>query len=299
MAQLIKKHTFPFISISLSSVLKACVCAILVTILVACSKPPTAGVATKSTESLNISKEQSRLNKARDFNPKNMFGEDKASSGTRLDRLERMVQTLRNDFDNVSPSIKRLMVLEGDLQTLITELQSITQINPTQQQTTTITPPMVNKMVKTPAKSTKTVKASTKGNKTIYNKAPPTYNGGQATVYDVRVGEHKHKTRIVIDVNAKTPYNVSLDNSESLMIVELPKASWQAAKSRNYRKSGFLKSYTVEESTNGETGYFLIFELKRDAKLSYDRVFPALSGGGAQRIVLDLTADYVAGSEDK
>jgi len=191
-----------------------------------------------------------------------------------------------------------LMVLEGDLQTLIAELQEITQLNPGQLKP--INPDqMAQPQATAPRSPSPTMTKHSSNSKKIYNKTPPPMTG-QAAVYDVRVGEHKNKTRIVIDVNAKTPHSVSLDNNEGIMVVELPQAAWQAATSRNYRKSGFLKSYNVEKASDGSTGYFLIFQLKRDAQLSYERVLPALSGGGAQRIVLDLSAGgYVASAEDK
>lgn len=227
----------------------------------------------------NDSRETSRMVK-RDFNPKNMFG-SQASDVERLDRLERMVQTLRNDFDNVSPSIKRLMVLEGDLQTLISELQEITKL-PLEEPTVDT----INAGAATSNKTFTKPKAVQQSNKIIYNKTPPPVQGGQATVYDVRVGEHKTKTRIVIDVNKKTNYSVSVDNDEGIMLVELPNIIWEARDSRSYRKSGYLTAYSVEETDNG---YLLIFQLKRTARISYEKVLPALSGGGAQRIVLDLS----------
>ena len=301
MVQIVLKQAFFKNSILRSAILKTLVFVMLIAGISACGRTSsTSNNSDNSSDNISISKETSRMKKARDFNPKNMFGEEQTSDTERLGRLERMVQTLRNDFDSVSPSIKRLMVLEGDLQTLIAELQEITQLNPGQLQPIPpeeMVQPQQPAVPRAPAQTM--AKKHSSGGKKIYNKTPPPLTG-QAAVYDVRVGEHKGKTRIVIDVNAKTPHSVSLDNSEGIMVVELPQAAWQAATSRNYRTSGFLKSYNVEKASEGNTGYFLIFQLKRDAQLSYERVLPALSGGGAQRIVFDLSGGgYIASTKDK
>jgi hypothetical protein len=42
----------------------------------------------------------------------------------RLDRLENAVQELRNDFDTITPAITRLVAIEGDIQKLITQLDT-------------------------------------------------------------------------------------------------------------------------------------------------------------------------------
>lgn len=286
---------------------------------------PNQSVEIKSSASdIQITKEPRASNKrdkkARDFNPKNMFGEEIEADAQRLDRLERMLQTLRNDFDTVSPSLKRLMVLEGDLQTLISELQDITIFQQShtdriealenkfgqQQEVYDNIPallsadqPIAESQEQLAQKVANTDQKATMPQKAYDKKQAPSKSEG-VIVYDVRVGEHKHKTRIVLDVNAKTPFNVSLDNSEKILLIELPDVLWQAKSTQSFAKSLFLKNFAVNRiQQSGNKGFLIAFELKRDASIAYNKMFPAISSPGAQRIVIDLVGAESAYSEDK
>ena len=239
---------------------------------------------------------------------KNLFGKSLRSDSERLDRMERAVQNMRNDFDNVAPSIRRLMAIEGDMQNLIIELRKMTtdtsrinqspsttvgnssntigtrqQVSPATQQVIqdkTPTPqavPMAKKVKKPAAIPTPMVKTAP---------PPPPVQNGKPSVYGLRIGEHPGKTRIVLDVNAKTSFKPDIDNSEKIMIVELPEASWGTATAKNFGRSPFITSYKVEKSGDGS---LLIFRLKKGAKISYKGDLPSISGSG-RRLVIDLTA---------
>jgi N-acetylmuramoyl-L-alanine amidase len=219
--------------------------------------------------------------KSSGFNPKNIFGKNLRSDSDRLDRLERAVQDMRNDFNSVQPSIRRLMAIEGDIQNLITELEKL-NADPS-----LATPPprakkVMNAKKTTMARSHKIPPSTAK--KSFVKKTPPPVNGN-ASVYDVRIGEHPGKTRIVIDVNTKTGFNVDIDNNEHIMIIELPNANWATAMSRNFAKSPYISSYNVEASGNG---HMAIFQLKRNARVGYKA---DLSGfqGSSRRLVIDVT----------
>lgn len=225
------------------------------------------------------------------LNPKNMFGKDLRSNEERLDRLERAVQDMRHEFDMVTPSIRRLMAVEGDIQELIIELKKLsddpsiatpaprTMTNEKSRPVTTpqvITTPQALHPTSAPKKA-----AVTPNN--INRKAPPPVQGGKASVYDVRVGEHPGKTRIVLDVNAKTSFSTDIDNGEKIMIVELPNAGWSTTTSKSFDKSSYLTSYKVESSGDGQ---LLIFQLKREARIAYKEDIGGANGG--RRIVIDL-----------
>lgn len=210
---------------------------------------------------------------------KNLFGKSLRSDSDRIDRLERAVQSMRNDFDAVSPSIKRLMVLEGDIQSLLKELQKINE-NPAMaapNPNTAGTPQNIKPVQNVPKKQTQATPS-------LARKAPPPVNNGKASVYDVRIGEHPGKTRIVMDVNAKTDFNVDIDNNEKIMIIELPNADWDTATSKTIAKSPYISSYKVEPSGNG---HMLIMQLKQGAAVAYKS---DLGGsGGSRRLVVDVT----------
>lgn len=218
-------------------------------------------------------------------NPKNLFGTDLRSNEDRLDRLERSVQDLRNDFENVRPSIKRLMAIEGDIQNLITELKRLNDdpslASSSQNAFRPNTPTPIRPNSATPVKPAQTAKAAPSQTKT-----PPPVQGGKASIYDIRVGEHPGKTRIVFDANAKTSFDVDIDNGEKIMVVELPDASWSAKNSMRFGNSSFVNSYSVEPSGNGSMA---IFQLKRNAKIGYKA---DLGGTGAgRRLVVDLVGE--------
>lgn len=222
--------------------------------------------------------------KPKGYNPKNIFGKSLRSDGERLDRLERAVQDMRNEFDSIKPSVKRLMAVEGDIQDLIVELRRLSDdpgLAAPAPRPTLAPQPIAPPPVMAPPKAPAPVMAP---KKSFQKKSPPPVSNGQATVYDVRVGEHPGKTRIVLDVNAKTNYSLDIDNNEKIMVVELPSAGWSAAASRNFGRSPAIASYSVEPAGDGQ---MLIFQLKRAANVLYQDDIPALNGSG-RRIVIDL-----------
>lgn len=234
------------------------------------------------------------------LNPKNLFGKSLRSDEERLNRLERAVQDMRNEFNNVEPSIRRLMAIEGDIQNLIAELQELSEdpalAKPLRPQPVAEPMPLTPKQpIKTVPKPIKTRPAPVKPVpepvvaipvqtpepvKTL-NRPDPNGNTG---VYSVRVGEHPGKTRIVLDVGSEKTFRTDIDNNEKIMIVELPNTKWTAAKSQSFGKSPFIASYKVEEAGDG---HMMIFQLKRKAKIGYEAEIGSISGKG-RRIVIDL-----------
>lgn len=55
-----------------------------------------------------------------------LFAEPIGDTDARLNRVEDAVQSLRNDFDTVVPSMVRLVAIEKDMKELVTQLQSLT-----------------------------------------------------------------------------------------------------------------------------------------------------------------------------
>lgn len=258
-----------------------CLCACSVLVLSACGDKGASmskgadDKEIKTTSHINSADPDLKLD--RGMNPKNIFGANLRSDSERMDRLERAVQKMRNEFDSVRPSIRRLMAIEADIQNLIGELKKMTEdtaMAATPAPMVERTPPPQAAAKKSPAQ-----KMATK-------KAPPVQNG-KASVYDVRIGEHPGKTRIVLDVNAKARFSTDIDNSERIMIVELPDASWGTSSSKNFSRSPHLASYKTESAGNGT---MLIFQLRKAAKITYKDDLPSNSGSG-RRIVIDLSSN--------
>lgn len=129
---------------------------------------------------------------------------------------------------------------------------------------------------------------ATIGSTASVDKGPrPVTNGGSAIVSGIRVGQHPDKVRVVFDVTKKTDYTVDLDNSENLMVVELPNAKWKTpTKTESFGKMPVVKSYKVDSFNDG-AGNMFILQLKKPTQIIMQGKYPALSGKG-ERIVIDL-----------
>ncbi len=216
------------------------------------------------------------------YNPKNIFGKDLQNDSARIDRLERAVQDMRNDFNLVEPSIRRLMVIENDMQRLVAELEKLNASN-----SGAASNNLNRRSASTPRASSSTKKSMAAAPSSsmgfVKKSAPPV--SGKPAIYDLRVGEHSDKTRIVMDVNSKTDFSVDIDNNERIMIVNLPNADWSARTSQAFAKSPFISSYKVEPSDNGN---LVVFQLKKNAKVGYKADLKGFEGT-SRRLVLDIT----------
>ena len=212
-------------------------------------------------------------------NPKNLFGSSLRSDEERINRLERAVQDMRNEFDSVQPSIRRLSALEGEIQTLIRELRTL---NGTEAPVVASAPqPRPQQLNNAPAPRYQPPANTVR--KTFQKKTPPAMTG-KATVYDLRVGEHPNKTRIVMDSNAKTGFSIDVDNGERIAVIDLPNAGWSATKAKSFARSKFISSYNVESSGNG---HILILKLKRNVRVSYKDDLKGTTSA-SRRMVIDL-----------
>ncbi|MEM6781668.1 MAG: hypothetical protein AAF569_07375 [Pseudomonadota bacterium] len=222
----------------------------------------------------------------------NLFGEKLRSDDDRLDRLEGAVQNLRNDFDNMAPAITRLTSVEGDLQELITQLETLLE----QEAATPAPAPVVQRPQPVPAQPP-AMKPPTQLEPVASRPQPipdppdapkPASAPPGQSVIGLRVGEHPDKTRIVMDATGQPTFSFDLDNAERIFIVELPGTSWSAATQKNFSSSPLLQSYRTD--TLGSGGTRLIMQLKKDAEVTYSKVINGKQSG-QKRIVIDLRSD--------
>src|SRR5690606_15882348 len=99
-------------------------------------------------------------------------------------------------------------------------------------------------------------------------------------VTGVRFGEHGDKTRVVLDLSAKASFTHNVDNTERLLMIELPDAKWVAPMSGIAPKTSPLSSWTV---TPGGNGHILAIQLKNNME-----VVSASTLSAPFRIVFDL-----------
>ncbi|HEU4838104.1 MAG TPA: hypothetical protein VFS88_01680 [Micavibrio sp.] len=114
---------------------------------------------------------------------------------------------------------------------------------------------------------------------------PVAAGGDGPAVTAMRIGEHPGKIRIVLDMRGKTAFTADLDNKEKILVVELPKAAWNAESQKSFSENPLLSSYRTEAAPDG--GTMLILQLKSASSIGYKASID--NPGGGSRIVIDLT----------
>jgi hypothetical protein len=104
-------------------------------------------------------------------------------------------------------------------------------------------------------------------------------------VTSVRVGEQgKDITRIVLDTTKAAEIHYDLDNTEGLLVIDIPKAKWSTTESQNYPKSPMVKSF---KATSDGSGAHFVTDLKQKAKvIATARLAP--SGTSGNRVYIDI-----------
>ena len=92
------------------------------------TRPPGADRFSVNSLSLNTPGSTSGdLQPARGLNTKRLFSESLRDEDSRFARLEAAVQTIRDEFDTLNPSVNRLMAVEQDIQELVNQLNTLVQ----------------------------------------------------------------------------------------------------------------------------------------------------------------------------
>lgn len=232
------------------------------------------------------------------FNLDSYFSEDLKDPMARIERVERAVSAMNRDLKTIAAPIQRLVAVEGDIQELVKQLETLLSNEPAptaarsaaayypppaeQPRATTGPPaalaaqpqyaqaPPVNQMAKT---------------------IPPPMTGGTVQVMQMRLGEHPDKTRIVMDVNGPAAFRHDLDNSENLLVIELPTSGWAAAREMRNLKSPLISSYSVQPL--GDKGSRVIVQLKQAASVVYEGTLAPNRNSKNHRLILDLKSGAV------
>lgn len=114
----------------------------------------------------------------------------------------------------------------------------------------------------------------------------PTLSGPMA-VKRLRMGQHPGKTRLVLDLNKKPSFSYDLDNSEKLLLVDIPGARWDAVAKKSLAKHPLIVAYSTHD--NGSGGTMLVLELKKPVQVTMSTAMkPNPKAGGYHRIVMDI-----------
>lgn len=210
---------------------------------------------------------------------------DSADPEDRLTKMERVVGAMQRDLRTLAPPIVRLISVEQDIQELVAQLSQLAQNR---------SPPgaMSAAYNAVPLHTPPAGAGGAGGAGTSAVQSAAQSGGyanpaakGQAVVHGLRLGEHKDKTRIVLDVGGAASYRYDLDNGEHLLVIELPDTQWSGKTADTLRKSPVIASWSVAPMEGGSR---VIVQLKKETAVTYETVIKPGSGGGDHRIVLDL-----------
>lgn len=122
----------------------------------------------------------------------------------------------------------------------------------------------------------------------VANVSPAAALSAPNAIKGLRIGEHSAKTRLVFDMTGKEKPAVTydIDNSEHLMLVQLPSSSWDAAKAGS-PSSPLIENWAAQDTPSGGTA--VAIQLKKNAKIVSSEYLKA-EGKNPARLVVDIAA---------
>ncbi len=275
---------------------------------------------------------------AKGINYEQLFTERISDDNKRFERVENAVLDMRRDFEAVLPAVMRLVAVEGDIQNLVGQLETLLKNEPASaplipteplpanpvpsviqdlapeprdpQQAQTpehavnepavlaenagtaqsppaattpeaTAPPATTAVSTPPATSTQ---AEAQQTPAVATPAPAPVAGN--AVSGMRFGVDGGKTRIVFDANAALTYKKDLDNSENLLVIELPGMGWNASTTGKPPASALVQSWSSQPMDGGGTRIVMI--LRKPVTVSYEATLKPEPSSPHHRLVLDL-----------
>lgn len=200
--------------------------------------------------------------------------------------LEQRVQTLEGQMKAAQPTLKKVDAIENHFKALSFELDKISE----NYKTTDVPAPAVPAPVvaePVPEKVAEPKKAEIKKPevkkaevKKEVAKAPDVF-----AVTSVRIGEQsKNVTRIVLDTTNVAEIHYDLDNTEGLLVIDIPKAKWATTPAQAFTKSPMVKSF---KAMSDDSGAHFVTDLKQKAKvIATARLAPSATSG--HRVYIDI-----------
>ncbi|MCD8526467.1 MAG: hypothetical protein LRY62_04755 [Alphaproteobacteria bacterium] len=212
----------------------------------------------------------------------------------RLIRVERDVQSLRDDFKKLLPPLSNLIVADKNLDQTIADIEAKNAIEPAAGAVTPHAAAMPKAMAAPmrmagaqPVSAPKATPAPMVQEKPAVTMASAAVGGGSA-VNNLRLGEHPGKTRLVLDLTGPSTYRTDLDNNEKLLLVQIPKASWSAEQRKSLSGHPLVAGYTAQPGVDG--GTTLAIELRKPVKIGANSALPPNATYQNHRIFIDLAA---------
>lgn len=200
----------------------------------------------------------------------------------RIARLESEVEQLKRETFANRPKIAKIDVIEQKFKDLSLGLDRIDAAygtgNPAPQPVRTAAIETAKPVQAKPAAVVKKAEAPAP-------KPAPKTAGKE--VLSVRVGEQKNGSRIVLDLGQPVKITYDIDNSEKILLIDIPGFTWSADQSETLSKSPLIASYQAQSDASGSR---LAVQLKKPARVSnYSQI--GATGGKYPRAVLDIQAE--------
>lgn len=286
------------------------------------SSTPGLSVETTAAQNQAIGSEtyESQMNPSMGIKTKRLFDTRTESDDERFERLEAAVQALRDDFDKASPSINRLMAIEGEIQTLVDQLQSLVGDNgataadvpippvsaqlleeePAGPTTMPPLPPDAQAMqdsqpqAQEPAQQATAVpvpltppEQAPPVNQTAAQPPAPVATTAQSglTMTALRIGDHDRTTRVVFELTGKPEYTASID-PEKILLVSFMGGASQLSDAQLKSKSDLIKSIDVTPQNNG--GFIVAMSLAKVSNIVRQGVLPPDAESPNYRVYIDI-----------
>lgn len=171
-----------------------------------------------------------------------LFATPVRDTDERMQRVEDAVQTLRNDFDTVVPSLVRLVAVEKDMKDLIGQLKAITgeEAEPAAPVATVEQSALVLDPAPAPAPAVGAVEAKKPvpalAPVTLAPKPVPPLAAAPADIVQtmppsaevraVTFSDAPGRTLVVLHLSARPVYSASLQDGGRMLVIDLPRAIW-------------------------------------------------------------------------
>ncbi len=252
-----------------------------------------------------------------DMQPKGLntrlFGTASRNDDERFERLETVVQQLRDDFDAVSPAINRLVSIEREIQMLVDQLQVLVendgnpspaqiippvsaamleenvqefpQENPAALSSPVPLAPPLAEVTPAPVPQQDLVQAPVVTPPAQKTPDPVSATSSDATLTNVRVADHDKTTRVVFESNKNISYTASVD-PEKILLVTFAQGSAAENIAASSTKSSLIKS--IDQTPQNSGGFIVAMPLAKSTKIVRHGVLQPDGTNKNYRIYIDL-----------
>ncbi len=200
-----------------------------------------------------------------------LFESNIKDDDARIDRLEGSVQNMHDYLLSMGPSVERLVAVEGDIQNLVNQLETLLDEEP-----------QANVRSSASQSSYKAPKAKSRP----VVKAPKVNNFGPKVIASGRASASSSKTRLVFDLSEKMNFSHDLDKGERVLTLFFPQALSSAISTSSLSRQKLFNDVTVTKQ--GDEGYIVAISLSRDVDVVNQGKIPPNRDNPMYRIYLDL-----------